>query len=254
MKILLLGGLGVVGSILAPALSTKYEVLVSDIKDRPPDLKHQYLQINISHFSELIDRVPKRVGVIVNLTALPAKESIVSEAEFTTMTDVYITGSYNVFLAAARLGIGKVVFASTNHVSGSYENNRHSTLGRKIEIDDYPLPDSVYGAMKLCAEQFGRLFSTHFGMSVICLRVGTVVANEYEFLLGNERARRTILSGVDTVNIFTKAIESSVKYGVYYAVSENPGVPWSVQEAIDELGYTPRMNSETILKAGRLSK
>jgi nucleoside-diphosphate-sugar epimerase len=254
MKLLLLGGLGVVGSILAPALSNKYEVLISDMKDEPPNLKYRYLQIDISNFLQLIDRVPGDIDVIVNLAALPEKECIVRGEDFTLMTDVYITGSYNVFLAAVRLRIGKVIFASTNHVSGSYEEHGRSTLGREIEIHDYPLPDSVYGAMKLCAEQFGRLFSAHFDMSVICLRLGTVVANEYDFLLVNDRARRTILSSIDAGDLFTKAVESKVKYGVYQAVSDNPGKPWSLQEATEELGYTSRMNSDAILRLGRLSK
>ena len=247
MKILLVGGLGVIGSILTPALSGKHEVLVSDIQSDPPNLKCQYLNIDISEFSQLMDKVPRDIDVIVNLAGLPEQKSLVEEEQTRFMADVHIIGSYNVFLAAARLGIRKVIFASTNHVSGGYEENGHSALGREIEINEYPASDSAYAAMKLCAEQFGRLFSTHFQMSVICLRIGTVLANEYETLLPHHRARRTVLSGIDAVDIFTKAIESSVKYGVYYAVSDNPGKPWSIQGAVRELGYAPTVNSEKIL-------
>jgi NAD+ dependent glucose-6-phosphate dehydrogenase len=247
MKILLLGGLGVVGSILTPALSSKYDVLVSDIHNHPPNLTCQYLKIDISEFSQLIDKIPRDIDVIVNLAGLPIQEGLVGEEQVHFLTDVHIIGSYNVFLAAARLGVRKVIFASTNHVSGGYEENGHSALEREIEVDEYPVSDSAYAAMKLCAEQFGRLFSIHFQMSVICLRIGTVFANEYETLLPHHRARRTILSRIDTVDIFTKAIESSVQYGLYYAVSDNSGKPWSIQGAVHELGYAPTVNSDKIL-------
>src|SRR6266852_183757 len=149
MKLLLLGGLGVAGSILAPALSDKYEVVISDIKHPPPRSQYEYFQIDVSNFRQLIDRVPRNIDVIVNLTALPEKRPIVSDEDFGLMTDVYLTGSYNVFLAAARLQMRKVIFASSNHASGVHEKNGHSLLRREIKVNDCALPDSVYGAMKL---------------------------------------------------------------------------------------------------------
>jgi NAD+ dependent glucose-6-phosphate dehydrogenase len=250
MKVLLLGGLGVVGRILTPALSKEYDVLLSDIKDRPSRSGHDYVRINVANFHQLMDKVPRDLDVLVNLAAVAEQEAIVSDEALRSMTDVYITGSYNVLLAAARLHVGKVIFASSNHASGAYEENGHSLLKREITATDCPIPDSAYGAMKLCAEHFGRLFSAQFDMSVICLRLGTVVPNEHEFVVAHDRARRTILSSVDAADIFIRSIESNVRYGVYYAVSDNPGKPWSIQEAIDHLGYFPSVNSEKILKEG----
>ena len=39
-KVLLLGGLGVIGTILTPVLSNEYEVVVSDVKEEPPNLNN----------------------------------------------------------------------------------------------------------------------------------------------------------------------------------------------------------------------
>ena len=105
--------------------------------------------------------------------------------------------------------------------------------------------------MKLCAELFGYLFSREKDISVICLRIGTVVADELSFLRSNERAHRTIMSRHDTVDIFKKAIETKMKYGVYYGVSDNPGKPWDIFNSINELGFHPEINSEALLEEER---
>jgi NAD+ dependent glucose-6-phosphate dehydrogenase len=48
-----------------------------------------------------------------------------------------------------------------------------------------------------------------------------------------------LLSKVDTVNLFKAAIEANVRYGVYYGISDNPGRPWSIENAIRDLNYLP---------------
>ncbi len=151
-------------------------------------------------------------------------------------------------MAAAKKGIEKVVFASTNCVTGAYEAVGKSSLGREIRTDDYPLPDSAYGAMKLCAELFGYLFFREKNISVICLRIGKVKEDALSHLRSNERLRRTIISKRDTVEIFKRAIETKIKLGVYYAVSDNPGKPWDLSNAISDLGFRPQTSSQQLLE------
>ncbi|WP_319759124.1 NAD(P)-dependent oxidoreductase [Maridesulfovibrio sp.] len=247
-KILILGGMGEVGRILSNGLCDTYDVIVSDIASTGADDHGRYIQIDITDFSQLIEKVTPDIDVIINLAGLPEKDSIISETEVKEMSDLYVVGSYNVFLCAKMLGIPKVVFASTNHVSGYYENNGDSSLGRLITSSDSPAPDSAYGAMKSCAEQFGFVFANECNISIISLRIGTVRSNELELLKDNGRAHKTILSAVDTVNLFISAMETKTKYGVYYGVSDNPGKPWDIENAILELSYKPTQNSKSIVK------
>src|SRR6266481_8176830 len=99
-KIVLLGGLGLIGKTLASGLSNKYDVLIADVEEDAPELEHPYLHIDVSCLSQLMERLPQHTEVIVNLTALAEMESVVGAAQFTAMENVYVTGSYNVFLAA----------------------------------------------------------------------------------------------------------------------------------------------------------
>ncbi len=245
-RIVLVGGLGTIGRILQEGLSDDYELIILDISE-PSKKNKNVIRCDVARIDQLMSAIPENVYALVNLTQVEDQSPVSDEKGVRLCSDVYVVGAYNVLLAAARKGIKKVVFASTNHVTGSYEAGGLSSLGREIRADDYPLPDSVYGAMKLCGELFGYIFSREKNISVTCLRIGTVVEDEVSFLRSDDRAHRTILSKTDTVDIFKKAIETKIKYGVYYGVSDNPGKPWNISDTVDRLGFCPRINSESLL-------
>ncbi len=249
-KIVLIGGSGVVGHNLERELATLYEIVIIDISEPEDRNNNNYIKANIANMDQLMNAIPDDAYALVNLACLPWQPPIVDKDAIRRSSDTYIIGAYNVFLAAAKKGIGKVVFASSIHVTGAYEAEGKSLLGRKITTDDYPLSVSAYGAMKLCAEQFGYLFHKEKNISVICLRMGGVKEDELSLLREDKRAHQVILSKRDTVEIFHKAINTDVKYGVYYAVSDNPGRPWDISDTIDELGFNPQINSADLFKSG----
>lgn len=249
-RIVIIGGCGVIGKIITPILSKKYEITIFDLPEILPKNDFEYSQVDVSNYKQLIENMPLHTDALINLVALPEKPALADSVEFVSMVNAYVVGSYNVLLAASQLKIKKVVLASTNHVTGFYEKDGKSILKRCITTFDYPMVDSVYGAMKLFAEQTGRLFSEQYGISVICLRIGTVVSDQIGFLLSNERSRRTLLSHADTVNIFGLAIETNKKYGVYNAVSNNPENPWDITKTIEDLGDFTELNTEELMKRG----
>ncbi|MEJ2010053.1 MAG: NAD(P)-dependent oxidoreductase [Acidobacteriota bacterium] len=247
-KIVLIGGLGTIGRILEKGLEDTYEVLVLDIAEPVGIPEANYTKADVTQLDQLLKVIPDDAHALINLSGLPKIPSLADPEAARHSIDVYVVGSYNVLLAATIKGIGKVIFASSNHVTGAYEIRGLSLLGRKIRTDDYPLPDSAYGAMKLCGELFGYSFWKEKNISVICLRIGTVVRDELSQLRSDERSHRTILSKRDTVNIFKSAIETEIKYGVYYAVSDNPDNPWDITDTMDKLGFHPEQNSVALQK------
>lgn len=246
-RILIVGGLGVVGRILSRGLGTSYDTIVAD---RATDIRQSgptSIPLDVTDYERMIASMPDELDAIVNLTALPETSNLVNAREFQRMSDVYVLGSHNVYLAAVERGIPRVIFASTNHVTGSYEHQGQSTLGREIGVTDYPNPNSVYGALKLCGEALGHVFAMRTPLSVICLRIGTVREDERSAVISDVRVRRTLLSTTDTIDIFSKSLEAEVKFGIYNAVSDNPGRPWSIETAISELGFDPKVNAEQVL-------
>ena len=92
-----------------------------------------------------------------------------TEAEWEKVLPLNIEGCYNVFEAARRSGVKRIVFASSNHAVGFHRRERF--------IDDtvLPRPDTRYGVSKVFGEALGRLYADKYGLSVACLRIGTFV-------------------------------------------------------------------------------
>ncbi|WP_286058147.1 NAD-dependent epimerase/dehydratase family protein [Bacillus mojavensis] len=245
-KVLIAGGNGVIGRILAEGLMSEYEVTVLD-KDRYDGITHA-IQADASNYEDLLKKIPRDTDVIVNLLAVKIKYDVMDVAEFEKMTDIFYRATYYLCRAAAELGIPKVVFASSNHVTDVYEKDGHSLLGREITTDDYPLSKNLYGVLKLTSEHVGHLFYLENKLSVINLRIGTVVTDEMDTLHEKDRTKKTLLSHPDLLSIFKAAIETNIRYGTYYAVSDNPGRPWSIESAVQELGFTPQINTAELLK------
>jgi NAD+ dependent glucose-6-phosphate dehydrogenase len=169
-----------------------------------------------------------------------------------------LVGTYNVFEAAARSGVSRVVYASSNHVIGMDEIQNAPGL---YDLDDPRVfderaelrPDSLYGVSKVFGEALARYYVERRGLTAVCLRIGTVQADDdprsldvpepLEGLTPDERRRRiraTWLSRRDCAELIGRAIDAPVRWAVVYGISDNPRQFWSLGDARRLLGYEPR--------------
>lgn len=98
-KVLIAGGNGVIGRLLAEGLISDYEVTVLD-KDHF-DGKASSIQADAANYEELLKKIPKDTDAILNLLAVKIKYDIMDIAEFEKMTDVFYRASYYLCRAAA---------------------------------------------------------------------------------------------------------------------------------------------------------
>jgi nucleoside-diphosphate-sugar epimerase len=100
-----------------------------------------------------------------------------------------VIGTYNVFEAARRAGVARVVFASSGAVVSGWERAepyRSLAEGRYDGLREWPMithetpprPAGLYGATKAWGEALGRHFADTHGLSVLCLRIGRVTAED----------------------------------------------------------------------------
>ncbi len=151
----------------------------------------------------------------------------------------------------------KVVFASSNHVTGLYERDdpyAAIVAGRYAGLQPaaipmitsaHPIrPDGYYGVGKAVGEALGRLYAEEHGLSVICLRIGTVNTADRP---RDQRHFSTLLTHADLVQLVRCAIEApdDVSFAVFYGVSSNTWRFWDIEEATAAIGYSPRDNAET---------
>ena len=82
----------------------------------------------------------------------------------------HIAGTYNVYEAAHRNGVKRILFATSNHAVGFYR--RDETIDHRV----YPRPDSRYGVSKVFGEALGSLYADKYGMEIFNMRIGNVNA------------------------------------------------------------------------------
>jgi NAD+ dependent glucose-6-phosphate dehydrogenase len=141
-----------------------------------------------------------------------------------------IEGAYRVFEAARLAGVRRIVFASTQRVTGLYERGGAAP----IRPDEPPRPDSLYAVSKVFGEALGRHYADAFGIHVVCLRLGWVIERPT-----TDEMRRLWLNPSDLGRIVSLALEAPVRFAIYYAVSREGPSGLDLTSARRELGYVP---------------
>ncbi len=216
------GAAGKIGRPLRRALGELGATLVSvDVADTAPvGASDTVLRCDVKDLKELEQAFAAADGVI-------HLGGISDEADFHDLAQVNIVGTYHVLEAARRAGVRRVVFASSNRLTGFYD------VDAELTVDMPARPDGFYGVSKVAGEALCQLYSDKFGLSTIALRIGT-------YLSEPESARHmsTMLSPGDAVRAFTAAMSTPQHHGVFYAVSNNSELWWNL-DAGKALGYVP---------------
>ncbi|MGO9545088.1 MAG: NAD-dependent epimerase/dehydratase family protein [Rhodomicrobium sp.] len=226
-RVLLTGASGAIGSRLRSLLRPLYELVLSDIEP-PHDLQPQeaFFAADLADASA-IERAAKGVEGIIHLGGESA------EAPWETILRSNIIGIHNLFEAARKQGVKRVVFASSNHAVGFYP--RAQRIGPQV----LPLPDTRYGVSKAFGESLGALYAYKYGLGVFCIRIGNVSGAP-----ADERRLAIWLKPEDLVSLLRIGLErEGLVYEVVYGVSDNARGWWDNSRA-SELGYQPEGHSE----------
>src|SRR5262249_8820773 len=145
----------------------------------------------------------------------------------------------NVFHAAALAGVERVVFASSNHVMGGYQDRGDEP----ITVDLDPQPDSPYGVTKLVGERLGQSLARAFDLTFIALRLGWVQEGKNRpETLPDDWARKMWLSNADLIRLFDCAVEAEIEdrsFVIVNGMSRNPGMRLGLSAAAALLCYLP---------------
>ena len=228
--VLVTGAAGMIGKQLQGYLRDRYRLRVMYHRTILPAVGDDDVIVGDACDLATVERAVDGVEAIVHLAGEPNQH-----ASFVEVFEKNIRGTYNVYEAAKRHGRPRVVFASTNHVAGWYE------VVKEYVTPDLPVrPDGFYGASKAYGEALGRWYHDAFGVSVICLRIGSYLDRP-----ANVRNLSTWLSPRDMAQITWRAIESDVGFGIFYAISGNTRRYWDIGDTQRILGFEPEDNAET---------
>lgn len=243
--VLVTGAAGRLGRALLADLADEFDLRLLD--RRPADDLPGLIVGDVTD-PVVLDRAMAGAGAVVHLAgdARPA-------ATWPELRGPNIDGAHEVFTAAVRNGVERVVFASSNRVVEAASPLRGpAPAGGEMTADHPVAPDTLYGVGKAFGEALGAQMAHAHGLRVVSLRLGSVDTAARPTIADKPRAWALWLSRRDLVGLVRAALSAQWSGApVVYACSANTRRWWDLDHTERVLGYRPVDDSEHHLHAGR---
>ena len=171
--VLLTGASGRVGTAIRDGIGDAYDFRLYDREPPTDGTDHPLFVGDVTDRETLADAMAD-VSVVLHLAGDPR-----TDAPWDSVLRNNIDGTRTLYDVAVESGVEKVVFASSNHAVGMYEEQHAPSLydpDYELTVDhESPLrPDSDYGASKAAGEAWCRLYAEREGIDCYALRIGSV--------------------------------------------------------------------------------
>ncbi|CAF1500703.1 unnamed protein product, partial [Adineta ricciae] len=139
-----------------------------------------------------------------------------ASAKWDSLLQNNIIGTCNIFLAAKKSGVKRVIYASSIHAVSGYAKNR------QIRTSDPVNPGDLYGVSKCFGEALGCYMGEQEGLSTIAIRIGAYLP--YSFLNNQSRGVSCMdswLSEPDAIHLFERCIDAppALKFAIVHGLS-----------------------------------
>lgn len=236
-NVLLTGAAGLLGTQLrarlAPLVTTLRSTDIANLSN--PAANEELVQGDLGDL-ELASKLVQGMDAVVHFGGLS------KEADFASICRVNIVGMQSLYEAARLAGVKRIVFASSVHAIGFYEQTE------VIGTDVPTRPDSNYGLAKVFGEGLAQLYWDKYGLETVSIRIGSC-----EPVPSNRRHLLSWLSFDDMFQLVDKALTAPrVGHTIVYGASDNAASFWDNTRA-RHLGYRPKDTAdkfrEQILKS-----
>jgi uronate dehydrogenase len=160
------------------------------------------------------------------------------EGPFEPILQANILGMYNLYEAARKHGVRRIVFASSNHVTGFYRQSETITTSHP------PRPDSLYGVSKAFGEDLSRMYFDRYGIETACVRIGSSFPEPKD-----RRMLASWLSYDDLHRLIVACLSTPVLgHSIVFGVSDN-AVRWYDNSGARHVGFVPQDSSDVFKEA-----
>ncbi|BDV31886.1 NAD-dependent epimerase/dehydratase family protein [Microbacterium terricola] len=177
MRIAVTGGSGKLGRVVVEHLRARGDEVVN--LDRTGERGPGFVNVDLRDYGQVVDALTAvndqhdGVDALVHLAAIPAPGILSDVATFHSN----IATTFNVFWAARRLGIRRIVYASSETVLGLPFDAPPPYI--PVDEEYEPRPESVYSLVKVLEERMAReLVRWEPDTSITALRFSNVMAPE----------------------------------------------------------------------------
>jgi nucleoside-diphosphate-sugar epimerase len=233
-KLLITGAGGLVGTALRRHLRGRYDfrlLSIEPVADAGPG--DETIVADVTDFEAMLE-AGEGVDAIVHLALGRVERPFTRSRRARSTIDVDIRGLYTLYETARINRVSTVVFASSNHATGLYEQDG------LVSTPDAPVrPDSIYGAGKAFGEALGRLYADRHGVRVFCIRIANFNGKDEPGRYYEPGGSRW-LSPRDLSQIVWRCIEAErLRWGIFYGVSGGGEKKFDLTNARQLLGYQP---------------
>ena len=245
-NILVTGMSGLIGSAVRNRLESKYTL-------RALNRRHisglECYQADIANLEEIQPAFDEQ-DVVIHLAAVAD-----GGATWDDLLAPNIIGTYNVFEAARRAGVKRIIYASSGSTISDWERespygeivkgdyNQVSENWPKLTHESITRPSGLYGCTKVWGEALARHFSDTYDISVICLRIGAV---NRENRPTSPRHFSVWCSQNDIAQMVEKCIEApdDLQFDTFFVVSDNKWSYRDISHSQQVVGYQPQDAAE----------
>jgi uronate dehydrogenase len=227
-RLLITGAAGNLGKVLRQSLPPLTTTLrLTDRGNMTPAADHEEVMACELGDFDAVMKVVEGCDAIVHFGAAPV------ERPWAEILESSIIGGYNVYEAARRHGVKRIIYASSIHSVG-YERRENGA-----DTDTPHNPDSLYGVSKCFVEDLAKLYFNKFGIESACLRINSCFPKPVD-----RRHLATWQSFDDLVHLVERCLVSErIGHSVVYGISNNQELFFSNHKAA-HLGYQPKDNAE----------
>jgi uronate dehydrogenase len=227
-RLLLTGAAGGLGQVMRGSLTPFARTMrVSDKSPMAPARENEEVVECDLADKRAVDELVRGCDAIVHLGGVSV------ERPFEEILEANIRGVFHVYEGARRHGVGRVVFASSNHVIGFHKQ------GEMLDADSPRRPDGYYGLSKSYGEDLSRFYFDRYGIETACIRIGSSFPEPKD-----RRMLVTWLSYADLTELVRCCLFApKLGHTLVYGMSANRETWWD-NGAAAHLGFRPRDSSE----------
>ena len=237
MRVLITGAAGFVGRRLVPYLAPHHELVLGDLH---PQDGAEWRLLDVTRIGD-VESAARGVDAIIHLAVASGHEGDYEEDAFNALRfDVHVKGTYHVFEAARRCGVGRVVYTSSLTVVWGYGPDE------EVGPDAEARPVGTYAITKHLGEVIAADYHQRFGLSAVCLRIAKPIDPD-DPTVKAAPIKPQWIAFPDLCQAYRRALEApELGFEIIHLVGESSRRRWDLSKAERVLGYRPEYRLEDL--------